>query len=101
MYLFVRVYLHLYVCVCACVCVSECFVLTNTIETLVLPANEITLQRDTCTGISMTKYYNFTKFCYLCNSNKSHTNQDVIIQQPLITTICATTLLALQTLKMN
>ncbi len=28
----------------------------------------------------MSKYYNFTKFCYLCNSNKSHTNQNVIIQ---------------------
>ncbi len=37
---------------------------------------------------SMSKYYNCTKFCYLCNSNKSHTNQKVIIQQPLITTIC-------------
>ncbi len=36
----------------------------------------------------MFKHYNFTKFCYLWNSNKSHTNQDVIIQQPLITTIC-------------
>ncbi len=40
------------------------------------------------TGISMSKHYNFTNFCYLCNSNKSHTNQNVIIQQPLITSIC-------------
>ncbi len=32
-------------------------------------------------------YIYFTKFCYLCNSSK-HTNQNVIIQQPLITTIC-------------
>ncbi len=36
----------------------------------------------------MSKYYNFTKFCYLCNSKKLHTNQNAIIQQPLITTIC-------------
>ncbi len=36
----------------------------------------------------MSKYYNFTKFCYLCNSNKSHTLHNVTIQQPLITTIC-------------
>ncbi len=35
----------------------------------------------------MSKYYNFTKLCYLCNSNKSHTDQSVIIQQTLITTI--------------
>ncbi len=40
------------------------------------------------TGISMSKYYNCITFCYLCNSNKSHTNQNVNIQQPLITTIC-------------
>ncbi len=36
----------------------------------------------------MSKHYNFTKFCYSCNCNKSNTNQNVIIQQPLITTIC-------------
>ncbi len=36
----------------------------------------------------MSKHYNFIKFCYLCNSSKSHTNQNVIIQQLLITTIC-------------
>ncbi len=36
----------------------------------------------------MSKYYNFAKYCYLCNSNKSHSNQNMIIQQPLITTIC-------------
>ncbi len=36
----------------------------------------------------MSKHYNFTELCHLCNSNKSHTNQNVIIQQPLITTIC-------------
>ncbi len=35
----------------------------------------------------MTKHYNFTKTNYLCYSNKSHTNQNVIIQQPLITSI--------------
>ncbi len=49
---------------------------------------EIALESDIGTGISMSKYYNFTQFCYLCNSNKSHTNQNVIIQQSLITTIC-------------
>ncbi len=48
---------------------------------------EITLESDIGTVISMSKYDNFTKFCYLCYSNKSHTNQNVIIQ-PLITTIC-------------
>ncbi len=48
---------------------------------------EIALESDICTGISMSKYYTFTKFYYLFNSNKSHTNQNVIIQQPLITTI--------------
>ncbi len=36
----------------------------------------------------MCKHYKFTKLCYLCNSNKSHTNQNVIIQQTLITNIC-------------
>ncbi len=46
---------------------------------------EITLESDIGTGTSMSKYYNFTKFCYLCNSNKSHHN--VLIQHPLITTI--------------
>ncbi len=49
---------------------------------------EITLESDIGAGISMSKYYNVTKFCYLCNSNKWHTIQDVINQQPLITTIC-------------
>ncbi len=49
---------------------------------------EITLESDIGTGISISKHYNFTKCCYLCNSNKSHKNQNVIIQQPLITTIC-------------
>ncbi len=49
---------------------------------------EIALESDIGTGISMSKHYNFRKFCYLCNSNKSHINQNVIIQQPLITTIC-------------
>ncbi len=49
---------------------------------------EIALEYDIGTDISMSKYYNFTKQNYLCNSNKSHTNQNVIIQQPLITTIC-------------
>ncbi len=53
---------------------------------------EITLESDIGTGISMSKYYNFTTFCYLCNSNKSHTNQ------PLISTIC---LSALKTLTVN
>ncbi len=38
---------------------------------------EITLEIST--GTSMPKYYNFTKLCYLCNSNKSHTHQNVII----------------------
>ncbi len=33
---------------------------------------EIALESDIGTGISMSKYYNCTKFCYLCNSNKSH-----------------------------
>ncbi len=36
----------------------------------------------------MSKYNNFTTFCYLCNSNKLHTQQKVIIQQLLITIIC-------------
>ncbi len=37
---------------------------------------EIALERsDIDTGMSMSKYYNFTKFCDLCNSNKSHTNK--------------------------
>ncbi len=36
----------------------------------------------------MYTYYNLTIFFYLFNSNKIHTNQNVIIQQPLITTIC-------------
>ncbi len=49
---------------------------------------EIAFESDIGTGISMSKHYNFTKCCYLCNSNKSHTNHNVIIQQPLITTIC-------------
>ncbi len=49
---------------------------------------EIALESDIGTGISMSKYYNFTKKIYLCNSNKSHRNKSVIIQQPLITTIC-------------
>ncbi len=49
---------------------------------------EITLKSDIGTVISMSKYYNFSKFCYLWNSNKSHTNQNVTIQLPLITTIC-------------
>ncbi len=48
---------------------------------------EIALESDIVTAISMSKYYNFTKFCYLCKSNKSHTNQSVIIRQHLITTI--------------
>ncbi len=34
---------------------------------------EIELESDIGTGISTSKYYNFTKFCYLCNSDKSHT----------------------------
>ncbi len=34
----------------------------------------------------MSKYYIFTKFCYLSNSNKS--NQNVVIQQTFMTTIC-------------
>ncbi len=49
---------------------------------------EIELESDIGTGISMSKHYNFTKLCYLCNSNKSRSNQNVIIQQPLVTTIC-------------
>ncbi len=49
---------------------------------------EIALESDIGTGISMSKHYDFTKFSYLCNSNKSHINQNEIIQQPLITTIC-------------
>ncbi len=49
---------------------------------------EIALENDIGTGISMSKHYNFTQFCYLWNSNKSHTHQNVIIQQLLITTIC-------------
>ncbi len=36
---------------------------------------EITLKSDIDTGISISKYYNFTKFCYLLNINKSHTNK--------------------------
>ncbi len=36
----------------------------------------------------MSKHYSFTKCCYLWNSKKSNTNQNVIIQQHLITTIC-------------
>ncbi len=50
--------------------------------------HEIAPESDIGTGISISKYYTFTKFCYLFNSNKSYTNQNVIIQQPLITTIC-------------
>ncbi len=34
---------------------------------------DIALESDIGTRISMPKYYNFTKCCYLCNSNKSHT----------------------------
>ncbi len=49
---------------------------------------EIALESDIGIGISMSKHYNFTNVCYLCNSNKSNTNQNVIIQHPLITTIC-------------
>ncbi len=49
---------------------------------------KIALESDNGTSISMSKHYNFTKCCYLCNSNKLHTNQNVIIQQPLISTIC-------------
>ncbi len=41
---------------------------------------EIALESD----ISMSKYYHFTKKNYLC---KSPTNQNVTIQQPLMTTI--------------
>ncbi len=48
---------------------------------------EIALESDIGTGISMSKHYNFTKLFYLCKSKKSHTNKNVIIQQPLITTI--------------
>ncbi len=40
---------------------------------------EIVLESDIGTGISMSKYYNFIKFCYLYNSNKSYTNYNVII----------------------
>ncbi len=49
---------------------------------------EIALESDIGTGISMSKYCNLTKKYHFCNSNKSHTNQNVDIQQPLITTIC-------------
>ncbi len=38
----------------------------------------------------MSQYHNCTNFAYLYNSNISHTNQNVIIQQPLMTTICVT-----------
>ncbi len=39
-----------------------------------------------CSGICMSKYDNFTNFSYVCN--KSDTNQNVLIEQPLITIIC-------------
>ncbi len=40
---------------------------------------EIALESDIGTGISMSQHYNCTKSFYLCNSNKSHINQNVII----------------------
>ncbi len=63
-----------------------CTMVTTTLSNLC--ELDIALESDIGTRISMSKYYKFTKFCYLCNSNKSHTNQNVISQQPLITTIC-------------
>ncbi len=40
---------------------------------------EIILKSGISTGIAVY-IYNFIKFCYLSNINKSHTNQNVIIQ---------------------
>ncbi len=37
-------------------------------------------ESDIGTGIPMSKYYNFTKTNSLCNTNKSHTNHNVITQ---------------------
>ncbi len=64
-----------------------CTMVTTTLSNLC--ELDIALESDIGTRISMSKYYKFTKFCYLCNSNKSHTLHNVTIQQPLITTICA------------
>ncbi len=62
---------------------TVCRLVSNTASNICEP--EMACEVDIGTGMSLSKYYTFTKFYYVCHGHKSHTytHHNVIIQQPL------------------